>query len=42
MKVQAVSYKTVKSKLFQDAEVKALYLQEKRVEELQALIIGAY
>lgn len=38
MKVQPVSYKEVKETLFQNEETKALYLQEKRVDELQSLL----
>lgn len=38
MKVQPISYKNVKEKLLQDEETKALYLQEKRVDELQELL----
>ncbi|MBP4134262.1 helix-turn-helix domain-containing protein [Gallibacterium anatis] len=39
MKVQAVSYKTVKETLLKNKETKALYIQEKRIEELQALLV---
>ena len=38
MKVKPVSYKQVKENLLQDEQTKTLYLQEKRVEELQALL----
>ena len=33
-----ISYKQVKETLLQDEETKALYLQEKRIEELQSLL----
>ncbi|WP_245174272.1 helix-turn-helix domain-containing protein [Gallibacterium genomosp. 3] len=39
MKVQAVSYKTVKETLLKNKETKALYIQEKRIEELQTLLV---
>nr|DAQ45279.1 MAG TPA: Helix-turn-helix XRE-family like protein [Caudoviricetes sp.] len=38
MKVKPISYKQVKETLLQDEETKALYLQEKRIEELQSLL----
>ena len=38
MKVKPISYKQVKEILLQDEETKALYLQEKRIEELQSLL----
>lgn len=38
MKVKPISYKQVKDTLLQDEETKSLYLQEKRVEELQSLL----
>ncbi|OOF57560.1 helix-turn-helix domain-containing protein [Rodentibacter myodis] len=38
MKVQPISYKKVKEHLLQDEETKQLYLQEKRIEELQLLL----
>ena len=38
MKVKPISYKQVKETLLQDEETKALYLQEKRSEELQSLL----
>ncbi|MFQ1046937.1 helix-turn-helix domain-containing protein [Avibacterium paragallinarum] len=38
MKVKPVSYKTVKEKLLQDEETKVLYVQERKVEELQFLL----
>lgn len=38
MKIQPISYKQVKDRLLQDEETKQLYLQEKRVEELQSLL----
>ena len=38
MKVKSISYKQVKETLLQDEETKALYLQEKRIEELQSLL----
>ena len=38
MKVKPISYKQVKEPLLQDEETKALYLQEKRIEELQSLL----
>ncbi|MGP1572935.1 helix-turn-helix domain-containing protein [Aggregatibacter segnis] len=38
MKVKPISYKQVKETLLQDEETKALYLQEKRIEELESLL----
>ncbi|MCW9715006.1 helix-turn-helix domain-containing protein [Avibacterium volantium] len=38
MKVKPISYKTVKEKLLQDEETKALYIQERKIEELQLLL----
>ncbi|OOF42493.1 transcriptional regulator [Rodentibacter rarus] len=38
MKVQPINYKQVKAHLLQDDETNQLYLQEKRVEELQFLL----
>ncbi len=38
MKTQPISYKTVKETLLKDEETKALYLTEKRIEELQELL----
>lgn len=38
MKVKPISYKQVKETLLQDEETKALYLQGKRIEELQSLL----
>lgn len=38
MKVKSISYKQVKETLLQDEETKALYLQEKRIKELQSLL----
>lgn len=38
MKVKPIIYKQVKETLLQDEETKALYLQEKRIEELQSLL----
>lgn len=38
MKVQPINYKQVKAHLLQDDETNQLYLQEKRVEELQSLL----
>lgn len=38
MKVQPINYKQVKARLLQDEETNQLYLQEKRVEELQSLL----
>lgn len=39
MKVQAISYKKVKNELLKNEETKNLYLQEKRIEELQTLLV---
>ncbi|OBW90800.1 helix-turn-helix domain-containing protein [Gallibacterium salpingitidis] len=39
MKVQAVNYKAVKDTLLKNEETKALYIQEKRIEELQTLLV---
>lgn len=38
MKVKPISYKQVKETLLQDKETHTLYLQERRVEELQLLL----
>lgn len=38
MKVQPISYKQVKETLLQDQETKTLYIQERRIEELQLLL----
>ncbi|WP_303818652.1 helix-turn-helix domain-containing protein [Actinobacillus minor] len=38
MKVQPISYKTVKDKLLADEKVKTLYLEEKAVDEVQSLL----
>ena len=38
MQVKPISYKQVKETLLQDEETKALYLQEKRIEELESLL----
>ena len=38
MKIKPISYKQVKDSLLQDEETKVLYLQEKRIDELQSLL----
>lgn len=38
MKTQPISYKQVKQALLQDEETHTLYLQERKVEELQQLL----
>lgn len=38
MKVQPISYKTVKDKLLADEKVKTLYLEEKAAEDVQSLL----
>ncbi|NBI13837.1 helix-turn-helix domain-containing protein [[Haemophilus] felis] len=38
MKVQPIDYKQVKETLLQDQETKTLYIQERRIEELQLLL----
>ncbi|MGX2974605.1 helix-turn-helix domain-containing protein [Ursidibacter arcticus] len=38
MKVQPITYKTVKNKLLADEKVKALYVEEKMAEDVQSLL----
>lgn len=38
MKVQPISYKTVKETLLNDENVKAIYLEEKAADEIQSLL----